>query len=250
MLTRRILFFVLCLFCLTQGAIGGYSTPLVSIFGGSRSVLLLGDSLSVGPFGREMQSFLCEEFNERRIFIYASCGSSPEHWLGNEPAFISRCGSRVKTPSSFTLSEFDHGHSPQPFTTPKIEALLEQIHPTAVVVQLGTNWFDRLEQNSGPEEIARLEGFLDGFVDAVQNAPGRPALIWITPPDSSRFRKVQSIVTNLILLTAKRKSFAVIDSSSLVHYELGKSGGDGVHYSSEAAALWAKGVKNKLRGLL
>lgn len=229
---------------------GGYTTPLISLFGGGRKVLFLGDSLTVGPFGREMQSFLCEEYNEKRVFIYASCGSSPENWLENEPSFVSRCGSRVKTPTSFALREFEHGHPPQPFTTPKVEALLDQIRPTAVLVQLGTNWFDRLEQNSGPEEVARLGTFLNGFVDAIQNAPGRPALIWITPPDSSRFRRVQSVVTELILASAKRRRFAVIDSSRLVHYEPGKSGGDGVHYSSEAAAEWAKGVKNKLRALL
>jgi hypothetical protein len=248
--TPRFILLLLGMFCLTFELQAGYSSPRLPLFGGTRRVLLLGDSLTVGPFGREMQAFLCEELTEKRVFIYASCGSSPENWLENEPTFVSKCGSRVKTPASFTHGEFDNGHPPEPFTTPKIQPLLEQIRPAAVLVQLGTNWFDRLEQNAGPEQLAKLGAFLDGFVDAVQNAPGRPMLIWITPPDSSRFRRVQDSVTKLIISTAKRRRFAVIDSSSLVRYEAGKTGGDGVHYSSEAAAQWAEGVIKRLQNLL
>lgn len=225
----------------------GYTAPA---FNGTRKVLFLGDSLTVGPFGRELQSFLSEQVSERRLFIYASCGASPEHWLDDEAPYVSKCGFRVKTPSTFQLGEFEKGSPPKPFSTPKLTPLLNQIRPTTVIVQMGTNWFDLVEQHPGSEEILRLGAFLERFVDAIQNAPGRPALIWITPPDSARFRAVQGSVTKLLTSAGKRKRFTVIDSSSMVRYEPGQSGGDGIHYFGADAAKWADGVKKRLRNLL
>lgn len=225
----------------------GYTKP---VFSGSLKVLYIGDSLTVGPFGRELQNFLCENFSEKRVYVYASCGSSPEHWLDHEPAHVSKCGCRVKTPSLFMVREFEKGRPPEPFVTPKLSPLLDRIRPTTVIVQLGTNWFDLLEQHPSAEEIARLEVFLNAFVDTIQNGPGRPALLWITPPDSSRFRSIQGKVTKLLISTGKRKHFTVIDSSSLVRYEPGHSGGDGVHYYGASAITWADGVKKRLLNLL
>ena len=225
----------------------GYTAPT---FGGFRKVLYVGDSLTVGPFGREMQSFLCEQFSENRVYMYASCGSSPEHWLDSEPTYLSKCGCRVKTPSTFLLREFEKGQPPKPFATPKLIPLLEQIHPTSVVVQLGTNWFDLLEQHPGADEMTRLSALLDHFVDTIQSAPGRPALLWITPPDSARFRAIQGNVTKLLVSAGRRKRFTIIDSSSMVRYEPGQSGNDGVHYFGADAMRWAEGVKKRLRLLL
>jgi hypothetical protein len=246
MLTPRLLLLGFLGLCV-PATYASYTAPSLA---GTRKLLLVGDSLSVGPFGREMQTFLCDLAGEGRVYVVASCGSSPEHWLEGEPAFVSKCGSRVKTPSTFKHHEFEKGRPPEPFTTPKIAFLLERIRPATVVVQLGTNWFDLLEAHPGPEEIARLGGILDRFADSVQNAPGRPALVWITPPDSSRFRKVQDSVTKLLLSTGKRRRFTVIDSSSMVRYEAGQSGGDGVHYFGADAVKWADGVKRRLRPLL
>ena len=48
------------------------------------SVLMIGDSLSVGKFGEVVQAHLALK---RRVAAYASCGSSPEHWLASEPMF-------------------------------------------------------------------------------------------------------------------------------------------------------------------
>jgi hypothetical protein len=219
-------------------------------FNATQKILYVGDSLTVGPFGRELQNFLCDQFGEGRVYLYASCGASPESWLDGEASYISRCGCRVKTPALFMVREFEKGVAPEPFATPKLTPLLAQVRPSVVIVQLGTNWFDLLEQHPGPEEMARLDAFLDRFVDTIQNAPGRPSLLWITPPDSARFRSVQTSVTQLLLATGKRKRFAVINSSSMVRYEPGLSGGDGVHYYGADAMKWADGVKKRLLSLL
>ncbi len=54
-------------------------------------VLMIGDSLSVGPFGEAIQKHLKAELKTDNVFAYASCGSSPENWLTGEPDFYTRC---------------------------------------------------------------------------------------------------------------------------------------------------------------
>jgi hypothetical protein len=245
---RNTRYLILCLLLwLTGAAPANLTAPAYR----PQRVLYIGDSLSVGPFGRELQEFLTEIFTEKRVYMYASCGSSPEHWLQGEPSFVTKCGCRVKTPSKALHYEYEKGRPPELFPTPKVEALLKESRPTLVIVQLGTNWFDRLEQRPTQEELDRLQGILVRFADAIQNSDSRPSLVWVTPPDSERFRRVQAPVTKLIRAVGRtRKDFAVIDSSNMVRYTMGSTGGDGVHYYGPDAIKWADGVKRRLLGLL
>jgi hypothetical protein len=116
--------------------------------------------------------------------------------------------------------------------TPKIESLLREFKPTIVFVQQGTNWMDR------PLGDDRIRSILERFISTVhRNAQCK--IIWIAPPDSSRFRKVQGRIYTLIQQTHRRNDY-VIDSRRLTRsYVVGKTGGDGIHYRSEAAAQWA-----------
>lgn len=223
--------------------LGTYGSGGFVIF---RKVLMLGDSLSVGPFGQEMQHFLIERFGESRVYLLASCGSSPEHWLGSEPEFVSKCGYRVKTPRQYLLGEYEKGRKPEPFPTPKIEHVLAKTHPDLILVQLGTNWFDLLEQGATPELVEHLDGIVDRFVSSLLAPYPRPQLVWITPPDSARFRRVQGVVTEILKRASRRLRFTCINSSDLIEYIPGKSGGDGVHYAYAAAEKWANGVKDCL----
>src|SRR3954466_1311692 len=54
------------------------------------SVLMIGDSLSVGKFGEVLQAHLALK---RRVAAYASCGSSPEHWLPGGTHLLDQGGS-------------------------------------------------------------------------------------------------------------------------------------------------------------
>jgi hypothetical protein len=240
------------------GILGGAllpEAPLLATYGSGgvvqmRRVLMVGDSLSVGPFGVEMQHFLVDRFGESRVYLLASCGSCPEHWLGTEPEFVSKCGYRVKTPKQFLLGEYERGRRPDPFPTPKLEKILPKSRPDLVLVQLGTNWFDALEQSAAPEAVERLEGIVNRFVDVLLRADPKPQLIWITPPDSARFRKVQGVVTDLLRRVGRKRRFACIDSSGLVRYVPGESGSDGIHYAAAAAEKWAAGVKSRILRML
>jgi hypothetical protein len=214
-------------------------------------VLMVGDSLSVGGFGEAMQNYLLRRFGNDNVAVYASCGSSPEHWLRSGPNFIAKCGYREQTPQTTVLYDSQKGRRPQAVLTPKLEDLVETFHPTTVIVQLGTNWMDGFPANSRNAE-SNYGQILDRFVTALHTYAGTvQQIIWVTPPDSSRYSSgTQKIIKDFIENAARRNSFEIIDSSQMTHYVPGKSGGDGVHYNSEAASDWAVLVTQELDRML
>jgi hypothetical protein len=197
-------------------------------------VLMIGDSLSVGSFGEVLQKHLEDRYGRSSVAAFASCGSSPENWLKDEPVFATKCGYRERTPTSDIYRDRVNGKPPPPTRTPKIETLIEKYRPTIIIVQQGTNWMDR------PLSDAQISSILDRFVRAAHRGGGRK-LIWIGPPDSWRFSRVQGRYYRLIQQAVWRGD-PVIDSRRLTHYQLGKTGGDGIHYNRESGEAWARRV--------
>ena len=196
-------------------------------------VMMVGDSLSVSAFGEAVQQHLASRFGPQNVMAFASCGSSPENWLADEPSFYTHCGYREVTPDRAPMyRDFVNGHKPRSTLTPKVEGLVRRYRPTVVVVQLGTNWMDRNLSD------AQIGNFIDRFVRAAR-APGVQQIVWIAPPDSSAFRKRQDRVHRLIDAAARRDNFDVIDSRQLTHYVPGKTGGDGIHYNTGSSRAWA-----------
>jgi lysophospholipase L1-like esterase len=200
------------------------------------SILMIGDSLSVGKFGEVIQMHLALK---HRVAAYASCGSSPEHWLAGEPDFVTKCGYRQRTSDSDVFTDWVNGHAPRPTRTPKLADLVRKHKPTVLVVQLGTNWMDR---NLSDEQMTE---YLSRFVEEARRGTVEK-IVWIAPPDSARLRKVQGRVHQLLRRVASRKNFDIIDSRSVTHYVMGKTGGDGIHYNSEASEAWARAIQRDL----
>ena len=229
-------------------------TPASGFFGlwSPKRVLMIGDSLTVGGFGDSMQDYLLKRFGHDDVAIYASCGSSPEQWLRSQPEYITKCGYREQTPQSTVLYDSVDGKRPPPAVTPKLEDLVALMHPTTVIIQLGTNWMDDLSLHSVEDEVKHSQ-ILDRFIAAIHSEPPGSVrqIIWITPPDSSHYSsQVQQAVQDLIKTAAERDSFDIIDSSRLTHYVPGKSGGDGIHYNREEAQQWASLVTQQLDRLI
>src|SRR6266436_516291 len=195
---------------------------------------MIGDSLSVGGFGEVVREHLEHEFGRHNVAFFASCGSSPESWLENEPVFHTRCGYREKTPTTDVYRDYHNGKRPPAMATPKIETLIERYKPTIVIVQLGTNWMDQTLSDNHIRDVLAL------FVSAAHRGNTR-TMIWIGPPDSSRFSKVQNRIYQLIQQSVSRGD-PVIDSRRFTRYLMGKTGGDGVHYNSESGEAWARRV--------
>jgi hypothetical protein len=197
-------------------------------------VLMIGDSLSVSGFGDLVREHLGQEFGYQNVAFFASCGSSPESWLRDEPVFHTRCGYREKTPTSDVYRDYHNGKRPPAVATPKIETLIERYKPTIVIVQLGTNWMDQSLSDD------RIRAVLQRFVNAVHRG-GTRRMVWIGPPDSSRFSKVQNRIYRLIQQSVSPGD-PVIDSRRFTRYLVGKTGGDGIHYNRESGEAWAKRV--------
>src|SRR3954465_10548454 len=200
------------------------------------SILMIGDSLSVGKFGEAVQMHLALK---HRVAAYASCGSSPEHWLAGEQVFVTKCGYRQRTSDSDIFTDGGNGHAPRPTRTPKLADLVRKHKPTILVIQLGTNWMDR---NLSDEQMSE---YLNRMVDEARRGTVEK-IVWIAPPDSSRLRKTQGRVHQLIRRAATRKGFEVIDSRNVTHYVMGKTGGDGIHYNSESSEAWARAIQRDL----
>jgi hypothetical protein len=197
-------------------------------------VLMIGDSLSVGGFGEAVREHLESKFGRQNAAFFASCGSSPENWLRDERVFHTRCGYREKTPTSDIYHDYHNGKRPPAVGTPKVETLIERYNPTIVIVQLGTNWMD---SSLSDDQILAI---LSRFVGAMHRG-GTRKLIWIGPPDSSRFAKVQNRIYRLIQQSMAQGD-PLIDSRRFTRYVLGKTGGDGVHYNSASGEAWARPV--------
>lgn len=208
-------------------------------------VLMVGDSLTVGPFGDRMQQWLQTSLGPQRVFIYGACGASPEHWLAATQPFIAPCGYRETTPQTNRLEKHRAGRRPARVATPKIEQLIAAHQPQIVIVQLGTNHFDTLA-SEGREAIPTLEAIYDEFSRALRR-PGSSVrmVIWITPPDSAKFPDwVEKEVTRLITANNRKHRYGTIRSET--HYIMGESGADGVHYNEKAADLWVAPVIQKI----
>ena len=87
---------------------------------------------------------------------------------------------------------------------------------------------------------SQIRAILERFVSAAHRG-GTRRMIWIGPPDSSRFSKVQNRIYRLIQQSVPRGD-PVIDSRRFTRYVLGKTGGDGVHYNRESGEAWARPV--------
>lgn len=234
---------VCCLFPVASGKAARTATKRAPLPRVDR-VLFIGDSLSVGPFGEVVQQQLAQQYGPSNVAAYASCGSSPEHWLQSEPSFFTKCGYRESTPDRPPVySDFVNGKPPKPTRTPKLESLVRRHRATIVIVQLGTNWMDRNLTD------LQISSFLDRFVAAARKGPVRQ-IIWIAPPDSSALARAQGRIHRLIQQGASRRRFDVIDSREFTKYIPGRTGGDGIHYNSESSRAWAQRIRGRLEAKL
>jgi len=202
-------------------------------------VMLIGDSLSFGTFGEKLEGFLRGRYGSGKICVFASCGSSPEHWVTGGPEFLTPCGYREATPKGSRKEDFSGGRPPQLVRTPKLSELLACYSPEIVIVQLGTNWMDRL---GGGGDAASYKQIIRRFIRELRAQPNPPPrIVWVLPPDSSKFPvQVKDAVDIWINECAKEMGFQTIFSRRITgKYAPGKSGSDGVHYNDAEAARWA-----------
>ena len=115
----------------------------------AEKILYLGDSLSMGSFGRTMDSEMRAAGHE--VYTYVTGGATPYYWLGIYDVQKTTIGQWEKTPEKETRKKTA--------TVPKIEDLLRKHVPDIVVVQTGVNLYAQLrsKQRSKKGEYPRSD---------------------------------------------------------------------------------------------
>lgn len=186
------------------------------------TVLFIGDSHSVGPFGWKVDELL--RGAGHNTATYASCGSIAQWWVTAKPT---PCGYFFRDLAGETLKG-------QKGPTPVFTELLAKVKPQAVVVELGANYAGNPSDEFAIKDMGELAGRI--------KAAGA-ACFWVTKPDS---RKNHGDIPRILELTYKAVAdkCEVFDSTKVTKYP--ETGGDGIHYWSPQgtpiANAWAQHV--------
>ncbi len=184
------------------------------------TVLFVGDSHSVGPFGWALDQNLRDAGHQ--VATYASCGSIPKWWITGQKTpcgFFSRDlkGTKVQLTQS---------------PTPIMDTLLADIKPEVVVMEFGGNYV-----NMPSDEFVKKD--IRSFIAKIK-ATGA-ACFWITNPDSRTYRAEMPRVLRLIK-EAVGNDCPLFESILVTRYP--ETGGDGIHYwntlGTPIAKSWAR----------
>ncbi|MEI7839140.1 MAG: hypothetical protein WCJ11_01415 [Methylococcaceae bacterium] len=196
-------------------------------------LLFIGDSHSVGVFGRTLTALLEQNFPELKITAVASCGSEPRWWLEGK---MTNCGFWMHEPNGFENKVLKA-------STPKLDDLLNQIKPKITIVALGSNLVLMSKEDR--------EAYTETMMAMLENKGGE--CIWISAPDSRKFKAAEiESVYELLKKLSKLHHCKLIDSRN--HTKYPSSGGDGLHYGGKEgtsiATQWAEKVFNHLKPTL
>lgn len=186
------------------------------------TVLFVGDSHSVGPFGWKVDELL--RGAGHKTSTYASCGSIAQWWVTGKP-----------TPCGYFFRGLDGKiEKGTKGPTPIFTELLEKVKPDTVIVELGANYAGLPSDDFAIKDMAAM---------AEKIKAAGAACYWVTKPDS---RKGHEDIPRILELTYKAASdkCRVFDSIKVTRYP--ETGGDGIHYWSKEgtpiANAWAQSV--------
>ncbi len=200
-----------------------------------KRVLFLGDSMSMGAFGRTFDSMLRAAGFE--VYTCVAGGATPYYWLSRYAPISSNIGYWKKTPSGENRWKTVKA-------VPKVEVLIELYDPDLVVVQTGTNLYATLrsKRRSKAGNIKEIENLCRNMAEAVTSGGRR--CYWITPPAAHPSRYPVSLQRELAALTRQQvEPFGrVFDSRKVTKYIDPYPRNDGIHYGPTEARKWARHV--------
>jgi hypothetical protein len=152
---------------------------------------MIGDSLSLFVFGREIRDHLMKRVAPYGVALYAACSSSPETWI---ISFRTKCGGLELTPDHERIVKYRNFYN-----APTLKDLLFQYSPQTVIIQLGTNWMDALAKATNQQQFADIQNKyskgLDELIEVIRGgSTPNPTIIWIMPPDAKFSTKVKETV--------------------------------------------------------
>lgn len=208
---------------------------MASVATAAKRVLYLGDSMSMGAFGTTVDARLRQGGME--VYTSVTGGATPQFWLKEFPPYEADIGHWKKT------SKEDQRFKTLP-VTPKLETLLAEFKPDAVVVQTGTNLYAMLRsKDTTPAEAqTKVLSLMQKMATAVTSQGC--ALYWITPPRAHP-DKYPAALQDLMLDLTKRAVAPfgrVFDSYAVTTWKAPypAEGEDGIHYGPKDAAAWGE----------
>lgn len=172
------------------------------------TILILGDSHTVGPFGQKLDELL--RLKGARVATYASCGSTAIWWYSGQRT---TCGYFEKDLTGKVTERSQ-------YTTPLFPELLKTINPDHIIIALGTNYVKNLNDESVITDLRVM-------VNDIRTSGAE--CFWILPPDMRQFRSELPRLNRLVK-TAVGDECRYLESASLTRYP--ETSGDGIHYWS------------------
>ena len=195
-------------------------------------ILLLGDSHSMGHYGKELNQLLGSDGNFE-VSSIAVCGSTPR-WFFNEVKIT--CGESEKLK---TVSEV-----PVPIKkNQRVRNIVDWLNyqkPSMVVVSLGTNFLNYQSSDSIQSEIKKM-------AETIKNYNAK--CLWVGPPDLRIEHREKLKVINSLIQTTVKSHCDWFDSTKVTQYPDGEIDKNGLHYytkGQETAKKWAKAVYERV----
>ncbi|MGK5087554.1 hypothetical protein WDW86_08345 [Bdellovibrionota bacterium FG-2] len=197
-------------------------------------ILLIGDSHTVGTFGKSLNTLLAT-LPSARVQTYGSCGSSPSWWIKGTATscgyFSDIEGNRLETPRH---------------ATPILSQLLKNQSTDVVVIALGSNLMpDTLEH--ARQTTQELLGIVSKHKEHYPHA----LCFWIAPPNGRNKTEPKFGDLYAMLQEETQGICQLFDSRMVTHYPA--TGGDGAHFDSlgpegrEIAKHWAQSAFGLIR---
>lgn len=213
--------------------------------GAQSKVLYLGDSMSMGAFGRTLDANMRSE--ELEVYTYVAGGASPFYWLSRYEPISCSIGYWEKTPTLEKRVGYIRA-------VPKVETLLDSYKPDVVVVQTGVNLYATLrsKRREKAENIKLVETLIMDMCRAVHSKGAHS--YWITPPEShpKRFSSdLQQELTTIMKRVVGGLGGRVFESADVTNWTAKyPSGSDGIHYGPDQSIDWASKVTADFRSFI
>ena len=199
---------------------------------GAKRILYLGDSMSMGAFGRTFDSRLREAGFS--VYTYVAGGATPYYWLSRYDPIPSNIGFWHKSPDKdMRIRSIDE--------VPKVEGLIKDYDPDIVVVQTGTNLYASLvsKRRSREGNIQEVEGLCRNMAKATTRDGTQ--CYWIAPPSSHPERYPVDLQQEMedLMKRVVGEYGRVFDSRRVTEYIDPYPQNDGIHYGPTEAKQWA-----------
>jgi hypothetical protein len=213
-------------------------------------ILILGDSLSLCGFGKRLDQKFRSDPQVQSVFTYMACGTHPLSWIKEKPYATVKtyCGFWSIESSAGQPKELEdtygmkQGYVPKPHPVPKLEDLLEAVHPDILVMQCGTNLFSLFGSRTTVQpgkDGPMVRHYIAPFINAARKCPSLRKIYWVSPPTSGRSPvEIQDFVFNETRACADWIA-TVIDSRPLVSYPYHQMEPDHEHFMGTDMTQWA-----------